>query len=161
MAILAATRLGLPGGLREKLATPAVWGAGGTRTVKRGMRALAAITAPPSLYDRFSPALRRQGAVRCWPAEGYGEEEHSDRRRKLEDVLTRAVDFCGKAQSSRGGWYYTSAADGHDADEGSVTVTQVQALRAAKNAGIVVPKSVIDKSLKYLENSTTDAVGAI
>src|SRR5260370_3729885 len=91
----------------------------------------------------------------------YGEEEDNDRRRKLEDILTRAVDFSGKAQSSRGGWYYTSAADGHDADEGSVTITQVQALRAAKNAGIVVPKSVIDKSQKYLENSTTDAVGAI
>jgi hypothetical protein len=94
-------------------------------------------------------------------AQVYGEEEDNDRRRKLEHVLTRAVDFTGKAQSSRGGWYYTSAADGHDADEGSVTVTQVQALRAAKNSGVVVPKSVIDKSLKYLENSTADNGGVI
>ena len=94
-------------------------------------------------------------------AQVYGEEEDNDRRRKLEDVLTRAVDFTGKAQSSRGGWYYTSAADGHDADEGSVTVTQVQALRAAKNSGVVVPKSVIEKALKYLTNSTTDDGGVI
>jgi hypothetical protein len=91
----------------------------------------------------------------------YGDEEDSDRRKKLEDILTRAVDFTGKAQSSRGGWYYTSAADGHDADEGSVTVTQMQALRAAKNAGIVVPKSIIDKGMKYLANSTTDNGGVI
>src|SRR5207302_10973024 len=49
----------------------------------------------------------------------------------------------------------------HAADEGSVTVTQVQALRAAKNSGVVVPKSVIDKSLKYLENSTADNGGVI
>src|SRR5262249_30799363 len=35
-------------------------------------------------------------------AQVYGEEEDNDRRRKLEDVLTRAVDFTGKAQSSRG-----------------------------------------------------------
>ena len=94
-------------------------------------------------------------------AQVYGEEEDNDRRRKLEDVLTRAVDFIGKAQSSRGGWYYTSAADGHDNDEGSVTVTQMQALRAAKDAGIVVPKSIIDKALKYLENSTTESGGVI
>src|SRR5919201_3227628 len=94
-------------------------------------------------------------------AQVYGEEEDNDRRKKLEDILTRAVDFTGKAQSSRGGWYYTSAADGHDADEGSVTVTQVQALRAAKNAGIAVPKGVIDKAMKYLQNSTTDGGGVI
>jgi hypothetical protein len=46
-------------------------------------------------------------------------------------------------------------------DEGSVTVTQVQALRAAKNAGVVVPKSIIDKAVKYLENSTTESGGVI
>jgi hypothetical protein len=94
-------------------------------------------------------------------AQVYGEEEDNDRRKKLEDILTRAVDFIGKAQSSRGGWYYTSAADGHDQDEGSVTITQMQALRAAKDAGIAVPKSIIDRALKYLENSTTEGGGVI
>jgi hypothetical protein len=94
-------------------------------------------------------------------AEVYGEEEDNDRRRRLEDILTRAVEFTGRAQSSRGGWYYTSAADGHDMDEGSVTVTQMQALRAAKNAGIAVPKSIIDKGMKYLENSTAETGGVI
>jgi hypothetical protein len=94
-------------------------------------------------------------------AQVYGEEEDNERRKKLEDTLTRAVDFTGKAQSSRGGWYYTSAADGHDADEGSVTVTQMQALRAARNAGIAVPKSIIDKAMRYLTNSTTESGGVI
>jgi squalene cyclase len=94
-------------------------------------------------------------------AQVYGEEEDGDRRRRLEDVLTRAVTFIGRAQSTLGGWYYTSAADGHDMDEGSVTVTQLQALRAAKNAGIVVPKSIIDKAIKYLEKSTNDSGGVI
>jgi squalene cyclase len=84
----------------------------------------------------------------------YGEEEEGDRRRKLEDVLTRAVQFSGKAQTSRGGWGYISAADGSDFDEGSVTITQVQAVRAARNAGISVPKEIIDKAVKYLKDST-------
>lgn len=84
----------------------------------------------------------------------YGEEEDSDRRKKLEDLLTRAVDFCGKAQNSKGGWGYVSAADGNDFAEGSVTITQMQGLRAARNAGIVVPKSVIDKATKYLADPT-------
>jgi hypothetical protein len=91
----------------------------------------------------------------------YGEEDDVNTRRKLEGILTRAVDFTGKAQSSRGGWTYTSCAEGGDGDEGSVTVTQLQALRAAKNAGIVVPKSIMDKAMKYLENSTTPDGGVV
>ena len=91
----------------------------------------------------------------------YGEEEDGDRRRKLEGLLTRGVDFTGKAQSSRGGWYYMSRTEGGDLDEGSVTVTQVQALRAARNAGIVVPKSIIDKAEDYLKKCTTSRGGII
>lgn len=86
----------------------------------------------------------------------YGEEEDVDRRRRLEDVITRAVTFSGRAQTSRGGWGYISAADGSDFDEGSVTITQVQAVRAARNAGIVVPKEIIDKAIKYLKDSTVN-----
>ena len=41
-----------------------------------------------------------------------------------------------------GGWGYVSAADGGNFDEGSVTITQLQALRAARNAGIPVPKEI-------------------
>ncbi len=91
----------------------------------------------------------------------YGEEEDAERRKKLEEVLTRAVEFTGRAQSSYGGWYYISAADCGDQDEGSVTITQVQALRAARNAGITVPTSIIEKAQKYLEKSTTERGGVI
>lgn len=91
----------------------------------------------------------------------YGEEEDGERRKKLEGVLTRAVDFTGKAQTMRGGWGYVSAADGNNFDEGSVTITQVQALRAARNAGIVVPKMIINKAQEYLKNCTTERGGVI
>jgi hypothetical protein len=91
----------------------------------------------------------------------YGEEEDADRRRKLEDLLNRAVDFSCKAQTSRGGWGYVSAKDGNDFDEGSVSITQVQALRACRNAGIVVPKESIDKVQKYLKDCTTQNGGLI
>jgi squalene cyclase len=91
----------------------------------------------------------------------YGEEEDADRRKKLEKILTKAVEFTGRAQTNRGGWGYVSAADGSDFDEGSVTITQLQAIRAARNAGIVVPKSIIDKAVKYLKDSTTPRGGVI
>ncbi len=86
----------------------------------------------------------------------YGEEEDERRRKSLEGVLTRAVRFCGDAQTRRGGWGYVSDKDGGGFDEGSTTITQLQALRAARNAGIAVPKEVIDKANKYLKDATTD-----
>ncbi|GIW80357.1 MAG: hypothetical protein KatS3mg105_2164 [Gemmatales bacterium] len=91
----------------------------------------------------------------------YGEEEDETQRQKLEKILTRAVEFTGKAQTARGGWGYVSARDGNGFDEGSVTITQVQALRAARNAGIVVPKEIIDKAKEYLRRCTTPNGGVI
>jgi len=40
-------------------------------------------------------------------------------------------------------------------DEGSVTVTQVQALRSARNAGIYISKKVIENGIKYMQKSMT------
>jgi hypothetical protein len=84
----------------------------------------------------------------------FGEEEDAERRKNLEELLTRAVQFTGKAQTHRGGWGYVSARDSGGADEGSVTVTQLQALRACRNAGIVVPKQIIEQGMTYLKNCT-------
>ncbi|MBI1913187.1 MAG: terpene cyclase/mutase family protein [Planctomycetes bacterium] len=84
----------------------------------------------------------------------YGEEQDQDKRRKLEDILTRACQFTRDAQTSRGGWGYVSAKDSNQFDEGSVTITQLQALRAARNAGIKVPADTIKDAVKYLTDST-------
>ena len=80
----------------------------------------------------------------------FGEEEDETRREELIDVMTRAVKFCGQAQTKAGGWGYVSAKDGRDFDEGSTTITQVQALRGCRNAGIHVPKEIIDKAIEYI-----------
>jgi hypothetical protein len=93
----------------------------------------------------------------------HGEEEDPERRSKLEDVLTRAVQFTAKSQSSTGGWNYVSGVDsGSDAGhEGSVTIVQVQSLRAARNAGIAVPTEVITKAHDYLKQATDPSGGVM
>lgn len=83
-------------------------------------------------------------------AQTYGMEEDAKRQRELHGVLTRAVRLVARSQSRAGGWLYTPESSG---DEGSVTVTQIQALRACRNAGITVPIAVIEKSIKYIHNS--------
>ncbi len=83
-----------------------------------------------------------------------GEEEDISRRKELVDVLTRAVQFTGEAQTAAGGWGYVSAKDGNDFDEGSTTITQVQGLRGCRNAGIPVPSEVVDKAIDYIRKCT-------
>lgn len=84
----------------------------------------------------------------------YGDEEDPDRRKELKKVLMKAVEFSVNAQTNRGGWGYVSAKDGNQFDEGSTCVTQVQGLRACRNAGIPVPKKCIDEAQKYIRACT-------
>ncbi len=91
----------------------------------------------------------------------YGEEDDTDQRIKLEKVLKKAVEFSCKAVTKKGGWGYVSGSEGGDFDEGSTTVTQLQALRAARNAGITVPKNTIDNAIKYLKDCTTPRGGLV
>ncbi len=80
----------------------------------------------------------------------YGMTEDVSRTKQLHDVLSRAIDLTARAQSRLGGWMYTPTSR---SDEGSVTVTQVQALRSCRNAGLAVPKPVIDAAMEYLAES--------
>jgi len=80
----------------------------------------------------------------------YGMTSDAVRARQIRDVLDRAVNLTGRGQSDLGGWIYTP--DGNS-DEGSVTITQVQALRSCRTAGITVPKEIIDRAMKYLSDS--------
>jgi hypothetical protein len=101
------------------------------------------------------------GFAMLFLASCYGEETDKDKREKLKDVLTRAVIYCGSAQSTQGGWFYTSKTEGHDSDEGSVTVTQMQGIRACRDAGIPVPKEISKKGYDYLRRSTTPDGGVV
>ena len=101
------------------------------------------------------------GFATLFLASVYGDETDQKKRGKLKDILTRAVKYIGNAQSTQGGWFYTSKLDGGDNDEGSVTVTQMQALRACRNAGIPVPKDILKKGIDYLAHSTTERGGVV
>lgn len=68
--------------------------------------------------------------------------------KKIRDTLKRAVERIIASQNRRGGWrYFPRVAD----DDLSVTVMQLMALRAAKDAGIFVPKDVIAAGIEYVK----------
>lgn len=94
------------------------------------------------------------GFAMLFLSEVLGEEEDVERQQELIRILSQAVIFTGQAQTKDGGWGYVSAKDGGGFDEGSTTITQVQGLRSCRNAGIPVPKEIIDKAVKYIHNCT-------
>jgi hypothetical protein len=82
----------------------------------------------------------------------YGGGRLDDERTKrVKERIALAVGVIEYSQSFTGGWYYDpNPASGH---EGSVTVTVVQALRLASEAGFVVDRGVVDRGLRYLHKS--------
>ena len=122
-------------------------------------RRLPALAQPRQRPDRRSrratTATPTATASRCCSSRRCSARKKTQSRRKeLIDVLTRAVVFTGQAQTAAGGWGYVSAKDGSDFDEGSTTITQVQGLRGCRNAGIAVPKEIIDKAVNYIRKCT-------
>ncbi|MEY2741914.1 MAG: hypothetical protein RIS21_282 [Planctomycetota bacterium] len=79
-------------------------------------------------------------------AEIYGMTHRADVKQKLQ----LAVNLTVKSQNKHGSWRYEPDAEESDM---SVTVCQVMALRAARNIGIRVPKSTIDRAYGYVVRS--------
>jgi hypothetical protein len=86
------------------------------------------------------------GFATLFLAEVYGMDRRSDTR----EALRRAVRLIVDTQNDEGGWRYQPVR--HDADI-SVTVCQVMALRAARNAGVYVDKTVVDNAIEYIKAS--------
>lgn len=85
----------------------------------------------------------------------YGMETDAKVRARIAKVIKDGIQLTATGQSALGGWIYTPGGG----DEGSVTVTQMQGLRAAHNAGFTVPKGTIQNAVKYLELCQTPEGG--
>jgi hypothetical protein len=75
---------------------------------------------------------------------------------RCRDALVKAVRLIVNTQNDEGGWRYQPVA--YDADL-SVTICQVMALRSARNAGLSVPKSTIDRAITYVRRCQNQADG--
>ncbi len=82
----------------------------------------------------------------------YGQTKDPNVHVKLQQAIKLIVS----AQDSTGGWRYQPRPSGADI---SVTVLQVVALRAAKNAGLDVSQDVIEKAVAYVRSCSDPASG--
>jgi hypothetical protein len=79
-------------------------------------------------------------------AEAYGMTHRPEIREKLQKAVRLIID----TQNNEGGWRYQPVR--HDADL-SVTICQINALRAARNAGLYVPKETVEACIRYVKQS--------
>lgn len=106
-----------------------------------GFATLALATASANMGGNRLSEIKRQ--VDAGLELGYAD--------RVRWAVKRAVDcIVGAQDKETHGWYYTPYPVLH---EGSMTVTQIAALRAANEAGVHVSKIVIDRAFDYIRNS--------
>jgi hypothetical protein len=88
--------------------------------------------------------MYEHGFATLYLAEVYGMSPRDDLREKLSS----AIDLIVRTQNAEGGWRYQPRRA--DADI-SVTICQIMALRAARNAGLRVPNETIDRCIEYVK----------
>jgi len=95
--------------------------------------------------------MHAHGFATLFLAEVYGQTARDD---EVRDALRGAVGAILESQTRLGGWgYHLLGEPEFGEDEASVTITQIQALRAARNAGVYVPHDVIARALGYVKAS--------
>ncbi len=85
-------------------------------------------------------------------SEAWGQSKNP----RLKTTLRRSVDIILRSQNSEGGWRYNP--EPRDADL-SMTVMQLVALNSAREAGIAVPDTTIDKATKYVLSCQDESSG--
>lgn len=90
--------------------------------------------------------MYEHGFATLFLAEAYGMSQRAD----LRDKLARAIRLIVETQNDQGGWRYQPQRA--DADI-SVTICQIMALRAARNAGIYVPRQTVERCIDYVKRS--------
>ena len=114
--------------------------------VAKGLQYLIKTQQPSGLVEHGVPhyAMYSHGMCTLALAKVYGVTKND----QVRTALKKAVTLITQCQNSQGGWRYQPRV--YDADI-SVTVMQVMALRAARNAGVHVPKETVDQAIAYVK----------
>ncbi len=106
--------------------------------------------------ERDHSRMYGHGIISLMLAEMVGMGVDKDQDIRLRERLTKAMELMYWSQERKrptdkdqyGGWRYQPKDPDSDL---SITIWQVMALRAAKNAGMDVPKSVIERAVTYIK----------
>lgn len=116
--------------------------------------------------NRDGSRMYGHGIVTLMLAEALGMGASPEQDALIRRRLDAAIDLILRSQERKnpndanqyGGWRYTPESGDSDL---SVTIWQLLALRAAKGAGIAVPKAAIDRAVAYLKRCYRPLPGGI
>ncbi len=117
--------------------------------IDRGLHfVLASVRADGYITAGGRSRMYEHGFAALFLGQAYGMTQRPD----VGEKLRLAIALIQRAQKrADGGWRYDPT-PGRRSDI-SVTVCQIMALRSARNAGIKVPKTCIDRAIKYVKLS--------
>ncbi|MCA8961808.1 MAG: terpene cyclase/mutase family protein, partial [Planctomycetes bacterium] len=111
--------------------------------------------ADPTGYIRDDNQSRMHGHAYAvlFLAQVVGKTERQPVAQDLRRAVQKGLQLIEREQSVDGGWIYEP---GRKGDEASITVCCLQALRAAKDAGLAVDPTVIERAVRYLERCSNE-----
>ncbi|MEW6073001.1 MAG: prenyltransferase/squalene oxidase repeat-containing protein [Planctomycetota bacterium] len=116
------------------------------QAVERGLNYVLSASQKDGYITQEGTRMYSHAFATLFLAEVYGMTHRQDVRGKLQ----KAVDFIVDTQNAEGGWRYVPFDPTSDM---SIVVCQVLALRAARNIGIRVPRSTVDRAARYVVES--------
>jgi len=122
------------------------------RNVQKGLEFILASSTETGLLaaDTTNGPMYGHGFATLFLGEVYGMTAgggETDLSKRVHETLVKAINLIVQTQNEEGGWRYNPVP--YDADI-SVTISQIMALRSARNAGIEVPKETIDRAVEYV-----------
>jgi hypothetical protein len=104
--------------------------------------------------DHSDSRMHGHGFATLALAEAYVSSPTTRRGGRIAELLPLAVERTEVSQGAEGGWEYEPVRVA--SHEGSVTITLVQGLRAARNAGLAVDPAVIARAEDYVLRSQAE-----
>lgn len=118
------------------------------KQVAKGVDYIIRSAEPSGLFKARKGVMYQHGLATICLAEVWGQTQD----KRIYDVLKKAVELIIRCQNDRGGWRYQPRPTDDDL---SVTVMQLMALYAARDAGMPVPREVVDLAVRYVASCRT------
>lgn len=109
-------------------------------------------------FEQEDRPMHGHGFALLFLAEAYGQTREPALRERMHAAISLGARLTERTITRDGGWFYTPDSP---RDEGSVTITQIQALRSAQNAGISVDTAVVDRAVEYIKASQDVSTGGV
>ena len=130
--------------------------------MRLGLRRLLEYQTPGGYFTDGESRMYGHGFATLYLAQVLGMWGAPREEAKLREALKKAIELIERSQGPNGGWDYDpspSTRNAPDVSDCSVTVCQTMALRAARNIGLAVNKTVVDKAFRYIRKAQASSGG--